>query len=219
MVEVSNNVLAGLLVVAILISLFGVVSMTMNIPIASFTGLAITSGKTNLTVQNNTCVQFQASWNLTDFGSGTPNTDPSPYLWITTETINTNGFRNGSESAGEGTLAYVMTIDNCGNAAINVSMNSTYNKSGFLGGNLSQAGFLAKAKANESNSCTGTLYGSWTDVNETGTGNLGSLRLCDNLLAADANDNLKIAYNLSIPNDVPSGTKSTTINLWAIGSS
>ncbi len=219
MVEVSNNVLAGLLIVAILISVFGVATMITETPI-TFTGLGTAgTGLTNLTLTGVACLQIGDSKNLTDFGSA-----PSPTVstvWLSTETNNTNGFNNGSEAAGAtGTLAYVMVLENCGSVKLNVSMNSTKNATTFMCGSQdcsSTPSFFAKAKQNETGSCNGVLYSNWANVNQSGAANnLGSLKLCDELLVSPSTNTIKVSYNLSIPINTFAEAKSATVNYYSI---
>ncbi len=206
--EVSNNVIAGLLIVAIVISVVGITSIMQ--PVKRITGAATHTGVTNLTVSGESC--WTLVQNVTDFGSGST-TENS--ITITTDTINSGGFNNGSESGGSGTLAYVMILENCANTVLNITMNASKNATGFIcgTGTCTNPAFKARATVNESGSCTnpGT---NWQDVNETAD----HVNLCGYLQTSENSDSIMIHYNLTIPSDTDPGTKTVTVNVWGVAS-
>ncbi len=229
MEDLSNKTLAGLLVIAIVVSLAGTfVSLDklgrLRLGIFS-TGLAVntpvTAGTASVTIEQ------EAVANLSDaaivFSQGVVMA-PSPYAFIDTNGNNTNW--NGADTQ-DG-----MEIVNDGNINLNVTVYAAKNSSEFLcegenflvtcGRNTTQKfvpNFSFWADANESNqslgdpdACTGFLKGNRTnnriELNES------EKIACENLSPTSGFDRFVLEFAINIPDDAQ-GTKNNTITIVA----
>lgn len=212
MVEVSNNVLAGLFLIALVVTVIGVASIY---TFPGFTGFATTqSGYANVTIGDEPSITLTQQ--VTNFGDGA--ISPGAITNISTEQENTNGFNNGSyyngtdfgsDVEGEG-FAYPMIIEADGNVAVSVTVASNITVNSFmncLGGTCDQPEHLGfKALDDEAGSCTGTLWDNnatadWWEVSTA------ARQICSQLDNDDGADTLQVHFKLSIPSDAQSGLK------------
>ena len=106
--DISNRTLATLVILAITISIIGILVSLSGVPImGGISGGA--TGITNLTIGNYTCIQFFTNstaynYSITDFGSG----------WTYPQNDNTTD---------DSPTPFV--LENCGNVGLNVSINAT----------------------------------------------------------------------------------------------
>jgi hypothetical protein len=212
MAEVSNKIIAGLLLLAIVISLFGIVTI-MNIPlVVVYTGGATGTGTTNLSITGAASITMLRD--LSDFGTGTP--DPSTGTTIANDQINTRGFYNGSH--GNGTdygigppYAYMHVIENNGNTVCNLTIKSSKTAAQFIGG--TNPSFKFRGFQNETNSCNGTLTTTYTEFSAADT----DYNLCVESTSGsgfryeDDSDTVQVSFKIFLPSDTPPGTKSVTI--------
>jgi len=221
MAEISNNLLAGLLIVAILVSVVGLANTLTLIPVIRYTGAATTgTGKTNVTIES--AVSIVLLRNETDFGAGYPNSNGILYIWSNNTAPNWDGqggsFNNGSEGNGTdyntGTHVYPFVVQNSGNdASTCIRIRSDKTASQFIGGVAQTPVFQFAGKQNESSawgaphdSCYGTLTEAWTDMSTS------YVTVCDTLNHTDSNDEIRIHFRLGIPEDA-AGAKTATVTV------
>ena len=209
MVEISNNILAGLLLVAVVLSAIGLLSM-MSVPIMQLTGAATSGqGLANVTVQSSYSVKMVR--NISNFGSGTIIEGSMRHLY--SNSTNAGGFYNGSEgngtNYGTGTYAYPFVVENDGNDDSTCIQVSGTVAGTFIGG--TSAVFEAAAKENETTSCSSGLVSAWTTVG-------GAQTMCQSLQMDLANDELRIHWHIGIPDDASPAEKTNTITVTALNS-
>jgi hypothetical protein len=221
MKEISNNLLAALLIAAIAISGFGVLTISNYITQqpTKIMGAATGTGKVNLSISE--AVEIVLLRNESLFGAGFPNIGGGGIVNIEsnkTDNCGTAGatcFYNGSEGNGTeygtGTHVYPFVARVEGNdesTCLRVEAAST--AASFIGGAAQTPTFKFGGKDNESISCYGTLTTAWSDVGISWT------TICDTTNHTDANDEVRIHWQLGIPTDA-AGTKSNTITVCAAG--
>lgn len=222
MAEISNNMIAALLVLAILVSGFGVLSMV------SFEGRRVTGGATsdigaaNVTISGAVAIELNSSrpgtYDEINFDTGTLG---GAQREITSESDNYGTFDDGWTGDGSGigscddteeNCAFPLVLINTGN--VNASINVTSDKAAatFIGTGASQ---YIRGRDHESGAC-GINYtsgaGTWQtlDTNE--------VEICYSMeysgSSQDAQDEIQIHLNLTIPSDAE-GTKQETITIGA----
>ncbi len=241
MAEISNNLIAGLLIVAILISIVGVVNTLTLVPVIRYTGAATTgTGKANVTIQSQVSITLLR--NETLFGSGYTNTNT--ILYIATNQTNPWGdrapggagsgyFNNGSEgngtNYGQGTeRAYPFVVENDGNDDTTcIKIYAAQTPAQWIGGSDQTPVFQFAGKNNESAwgstdcagtgfvpACTGTLTEKWTDVPTSAS----PATVCTALNSSQCTDELRIHFRIGLPSDTPEGGKQTTVTIQGTGS-
>jgi hypothetical protein len=207
MVEVSNNVLAGLFLIALVVTVIGVASIYTYSP--NLTGAATTgTGQANVTITGQ--VSLTMLQDITNFGDGTPASGTA--LNISTEEENTNGFNNGSYSNGtdfgtnaenEG-FANAMVIENDANQNIQVTITSNASATDFPGGTSQTPLFMYKVLQNESSSCTSLQdVGNWTNTDTSPT------TICSSMDEQPSSDTVQVHFLLQIPDDAIGGKIAT----------
>ena len=209
MVEISNNILAGLLLVAVVLSAFSLLSI-LTIPTQKLTGAATTgTGLANVTIQSSYSIKMVR--NISNFGSGTIINGQLRHLY--SNSTNDGGFYNGSEGNGTdygtGTYAYPFVVENDGNDDSTCVQVSGTAASSFRGGNSPV--FEVAAKENETTSCSSGLVSAWTTVG-------GAQTMCQSLQMEVANDELRMHWHIGIPDDATEGEKTNTITITALNS-
>ena len=220
MAEISNNLLAGLLVVAIVISASSVLIIS-NIGPITVTGRALEFGTANVTISGLAAIEMIR--NVTNFGTST--LGGAERIIHTQDADNWNTFYNGSEGNGtdygSGTHVYPFVVENIGN--VNVSINiSTDNEAGSGGSPWIGAGAGAyfKAKSNDSVGACSADYaggygeGSWISLNVSETAACSDL----NYLDTPDTDELRLHFRIQIPSDAV-GTKGEVVTIGALDSS
>jgi hypothetical protein len=229
---VSNNILAVLLVLAIIVSVLGIATISIYLPPPSLTGAVTAPGKVNLSITSG--VELVLLRNESLFGSGYPNILLGGLLYIATNqspsqncgTLGAACFNNGSEgngtNYGTGTYSYPFVARIGGNdpsTCLRIYAASSADE--FIGGVQPSAPvFQFAGKQNEStlvgspaDSCYGgTLNSTWGIVMKTPTWTT----VCDILNHTDSNDEVRIHWRLGIPEDAQ-GSKSNTITVCAAG--
>jgi len=224
MKDISNNLLAALLIVAIAISGFGILTISNYVTRqpAGIVGAAASTGKVNLTITE--AIELVLLRNESLFGAGFPNAGGGGLLVVTsnrTGNCGTGGatcFYNGSEGNGTdygtagGTHVYPFVAQIGGNdESTCLRVEATSDASGFIGGVTPSAPtFTFAGKNNESNSCYGTLTSAWTTVST------GWATVCNTVNHTDTNDEVRIHWQLGIPEDA-AGSKTDTITVCAAG--
>ena len=230
MEDLSNKTLAGLLVIAIVVSLAGTfVSLDKlgRLRLGLFaTGLAVNTPVTQGTAS--VTIEQEATANLSDatvtFSQGIV-AAPSPYAFLDTNGNTTNW--NGSATQ-DG-----MEVVNDGNVNLNVTVKASKNSSEFLcegenflvscGRNTTakfRPNFTFWADANESDgssgdpdACTGFLKGSRGDGGRLEL-NASEKLACENLSPTSGFDRFVLEFGINIPDDAH-GTKNNTITITA----
>jgi hypothetical protein len=228
MAEISNKTLAILMVGAIIVSLTGtlisinrVSKVSPYIPLGQqrqITGLALQdTGNVTVNIQGQTSLAVRRG---IDFGSITPNGTlniSSDYTLIG---------RGGTYDCSVVANCSGLELENDGNTALNVTMNSSSNATDLIGGTAPIWSFYV-ASGNGSNTgnatrpdggCTNIppMYNSnaWTTFQKNtnyiicnGTGSAG-------LWFNDTNDTITIEFNLTIPGDATTGAKVAYIGFY-----
>jgi hypothetical protein len=226
MAEVSNNVLAGLFLVAIVITVIGLVSLY-SYP--SLTGFASQqTGYANVTITGQASINLWST--VTDFGDGVPPSTAASVRNISTNQVNTGEFNNGSgnngtdwgtDAEGEG-FAYAMILYNDGNTDVNVTITSNESASDMMdcSGGTCEAPehFEFFVVENESGSVAGDLWGQnatadWWELSTSALPLVGQLQYTN-----DNQNSIQIHYRLSIPNDAGTGGKRAQITFDAVQS-
>ncbi len=226
MKEISNNLLAALLIVAIAISGFGILTISNYVTRqpAGIMGAATGTGKVNLTISE--AIEIQLLRNESLFGAGFPNSGGGGLLVITsnkTDNCGTGGatcFYNGSEGNGtnygtSSTYVYPFVARIGGNdESTCLRVEAASDASGFIGGATpSGPTFAFAGKNNETStvaSCYGTLANAWTAVST------GWTTVCNTVNHTDSNDEVRIHWQLGLPEDA-AGSKSDVITVCAAG--
>ncbi len=200
--DISNKMLAALLVTAIVVSIGGTYVVLQQAPVVTgmFTGTDA-NGTISFTSQGVLSIRLLDA--LTTFGNVTFNA-AGPCV------IDTLGVQTACTS----TLSNdVMVLENDGNVNANVVVNSTKDKDGNfpLG-----TGGGQKFKAVEANSddCAdaGTLATAYATL--PGAGGIRA-NVCSILNYTDGNDDLTIHYELTIGSDLAPGNYTENVTFWA----
>jgi len=208
-VEVSNKMLALLLLLAIVVSVAGTFVSLNRLSQTGVTGYAVSSdsGTAKVNVQSNTVLRFTV--NNMDFGTGYVNTtggytNCTMNINTTSSTINKVGCVNFN------TTGNAFLLQNAGTTFLNITINSTQNASTFIGGG-EQSGvyplYQYMIANNLPGSCAGTLSNTtWTNFI------LGAqINICTNLSYVTTNNTLAIGVQLEIPYDSNTGQQTATI--------
>lgn len=231
MAQISNNLLAGLLIVAIVVSIVGLANTLTVLPVLQYTGFA-TSGQGLANVSITSQVSITLLRNETLFGSGY--TNQNSILRLYTNSTNQWGdrnpagwFNNGSEGngtdygSGSGPYAYPFVVQNDGNDdSTCIKVYAAQTPQQWIGGTSQTPEFKMAGKNNESawgsTDCAGTGYPdacysglvqAWTDVGTIPT------TICTSLNSTDCTDELRIHFMVGLPSDTPEGIKTTTVTV------
>ncbi len=213
--EISNGIIAALLVLAIAVSAGNYFTATGPLG-ETFSGM-VTSGKTNVSVTSQASITFVQGWNETWFGQGTTNAGSS--LTIATNQQNSNSFYNGSYCndstfSGFGTgspRVLPMCIQNDGNdetTCVKIHSGGTPASWITCSGTCAQTP-NARIKTYENDtagvSCTNGLRSTWGQLNAT------DRWLCEQLNTTQV---IGVDVELTLPQNTDSETDlSTTITI------
>ena len=207
--EISNKTLAVIVVAAIVVTL-GSTALIMRMGSPVITGMAIEQAGTaqfNITA----VVSIDLTNTLVEFGAGV--TDGGVPAIINTGDAGTGSVTNGSWSAYSG-AGFV--VENDGNVAINVTVYSSNDADGFIGGTAAVNQYEWKTDETtddgsaETVTC-GSKIGSYTEVSTTANATM----FCSNLLFGSAADEVELDIQLTIPSDTPVGQKTSTLTFEA----
>ncbi len=212
MAELSNRTLAGLLVIAIVISVIGTLFSINKVgQLAAITGMATSdSAKANVTIQG--VVALNATNNIV-FGSGTLAEGGFRTINTHANNIATGGFHNCIDyNMSHGNNCTGIVIENTGNVNINVTVNASAAASSWIGGTGSTAQFNATAgnasSGTEQNGCTTSGQKGFANVTTLGT---TKSRVCSNLSFTDGADKVTFELFLSMGPDTTATTKTVTL--------
>jgi len=207
----TNNLLLIVAIIAVVVSIVGA-GITYNY-LASFrnrlTGFATETGIANLTVEENTAVNFTND--TVNWGSGMVSGGQDAAQFDTSNQSAEN-MTNGNWTGNH----YGLNIENIGNRNVTLEIKSEYNDSTFIGGS-SGGGPVFKIKINDSveqRSCIYNISNStWFNPNQSGDGEL----ICDYFDYTDGNDELRIDFYVVIPSDAFTGERTNTITATFVG--
>ena len=207
MVEISNNLIAGLLLVAIVISGYSVLTAMQweEVKITGFTAQG--GGTANVTIGG--VVDIVMIRNLTDFDSS--NLGGSDQQIETTASNGDNpltfddGTEGNSTNAGtcdntEGNCAFPFVVQNNGNVNVSININATQEAWNWIATGA-RAYVLGKSNESGATNYTGSAgfgEGSWIDLNVTSTA-----FVVDNLGPLDPRDSARIHIRLWLRSDTP----------------
>ena len=221
MANVSNSLIAALLIMTIVISTFGLLFIG-NFGGISITGQATGTGAANVTITG--AVAIELLKNFTHFNTSA--LDGAARI-ISTQADNYGTFEDGSEGNGtnvgtcvgtEATCAFPFVVRNIGNVNASINISAASQASTWIGAG---AAAQVKGKNNETNACgasfsglAGFGEGSWANLNTTET------VLCTDLDFRDSpnQDELRMHFQLTLPSDAVGG-KQVVVTVGAIDSS
>ena len=192
--EISNNILAILLVIAIVIGLIG-----FFIP-KKIVGKVTDTGALQVTVSELTAINFTDD--VINWGTGNVK-EGYTYCEMDTEGnmgSGCEGFTNQNNG---------FTIENIGNVDVILQLATGKNADELIGG--SNPLYQYKVVEAESGSCDGLYPSTYTNVNSTSPGDT----ICSAFYAEDRMDSVYIHVKVRIPSDAPPGTKSDTFTATA----
>ncbi|NIO20645.1 MAG: hypothetical protein GTN76_07875 [Candidatus Aenigmarchaeota archaeon] len=239
MAEISNNLLAGLLIVAIVVSIVGLANTITLIPVLQYTGFATSgTGKSNVTITSE--VSITLIRNETLFGSGYTNTATIHRIYSNEsnqwgDRNNAGFFNNGSEGNNtEGNCTYgksgnddsgncadPFVIENDGNdESTCIKLYAAATPQSWIGGSAQTPEFKMSGEQNESTwgstTCAGTGYpdscvGTLTEEwTDVGT---SATTICTQLNASQCTDEMRVHFMLGLPSDTSEGGKQTTVTV------
>ncbi len=198
--DISNRTLATLLVVAIVISIGGTYVVLQRTP--AITGLFTGTNATGtLTFEQQGVLSIKLNDAVASFGNVTSTANGVCQVF-TDGTSSVNCAQTVSNDN--------MELENDGNIAANVRVNSSYGVDSMTLGTGGNQYF--KATNNEASSCTGTLTSAFTTLPNF---NGAMAEVCTTLDFDDASDSLIIDYKLEIGTDLAPGNYSENITFWA----
>ena len=220
MVETSNNLIAALLVVAIVISGMGMLSILGSDggPLEGYVSGGV--GTANVTVTGEVGIIMLR--NTTNFGSDSLGAQARA---ITTDVDNAvfddgsegNGTDYGTCSDAEASCAFPWVVENAGNQNLTIGINMTAEASSWISPG---AGMYLKGQSNETEACnefTG-LYAkdaAWIPLNVSSTTN----NVCTNLgYDDDEGDEVRIHFQILLPSDTPPTTYGRILSVTAVAS-
>lgn len=215
MKEISNQTLAFLLVLAVVISLGGTfLSLKKLDQLTRGSGLigyatSSTLGAVNVSVSDTTQINFSAA-NIS-WGSGSVKPGQSNCT-LNTRTANSFG------CTGFNTVNSQLQIDNIGNNNVELNITFNKNKSAFIGGNSSLHKYMFKTSNGSTGGCLGQIsYDNvFYEVNSS-TGDVVNMNatVCTNLTYRPEAFQFNISINITIPFDAPVGQKDTLVTATA----
>jgi hypothetical protein len=187
MAEVSNTVLAALVVAALVVVIAGTVLHMNN----GLTGFATTgTGTVNLSINSTLAIQVNPSYNNINFGACTPRPAVS-YSCDTRDAANCTGNNalgncTGDDAAG----SQFIEVDNVGNVDANVSVSSECTAAQLIGGTSPAFTFTTSQ-------CNGTGVSAWTSLDSAAVA-------CHNV--SYKGGAMRLFANVTIPYDAVGGT-------------
>jgi hypothetical protein len=210
--ELSNKMLAWLVVASIVISLAGTMISLNRLNDNKLTGFAIQSndtGTASVSIGSMTLLRFTID--SVSFGSGAINAS----LGECNMTVNgsativqapTGGCIGFNTTVSPLTDAFI--LENAGTNNLNVTINVSKNATNFIGGTTKAPSFKYAISNSEPGSCIGGVLGAvsgWNEVVEN-----ASVTICNNLSWSPTNNTLRMGIFVSIPADA-SGSKTVTV--------
>lgn len=236
MVEISNNLIAGLLILAIVISGISTVTV-LNLRGPALAGFATTdTGAANISITGEVSIELLSNRTETNFGSGTLG---GANRELTTNQNNYGTFDDGSEgndtAGGAATnygtcqldpddCAFPLIVRNTGNQNVSINISSNKNASSggtpFIGGTGAEQYF--RGRENEKGACgynfttadsTHDWYPTWVELTDM------EKVFCEQFefsgSGGDDQDEIRVHMNLTVPSDA-TGTKSMLVYLKAV---
>lgn len=223
MAEISNNLIAGLLIVAIVISGLGMLAFV-NIPPITLTGAATETGYANLSISG--LVSITMVRNASDFGNGTlagadqlihTQQDNAPTTFDDGSEGNDTHYGSCASPSDEDNCVYPFVVENSGNVNVSINLSADNEASTWI---KSGAAAQFKGKNNVSDACGASFgpgfgEGSWTDLNTTETVACSDLRFEE---SPTRYDQIRIHFRLGVPSDT-TGSRTSTITIGAVDAS
>ncbi|MDD9952894.1 MAG: hypothetical protein OXR66_00995 [Candidatus Woesearchaeota archaeon] len=211
MEELSNRVIAVLLVVSMVVSCFGIFATFTGSP----TGFALVdTGKTNFSISTALSITFENA--LVPFGSGYVNGSYTSCSMGTNNSPPNRSANSGCVDFNGSVHEANLTITNDGNLVANVSLNFTGDADSFIGGTggLNSYQYEVSNVSGEA-SCTtlgnGSSFREVADYDVNGT----NARVCTGLDYPDGQDTIQVGVWIQVPEDATSGEHASTITAIA----
>ena len=227
--EVSNKTILALLVVALVVTVVGTLVSVSKLGALGGTYSVLTGMQGSGSDTGTTAIEVAGSADLividkvVNFSSGyVDTTSPctSGDSWYASDGEAANCWLTAAGSAAPAITDY-QVVENNGTTIINVSIKMTESAEAFMcEGSCasSTAAVYFKPMVNETGSCSSGIVGQDAYAQlASDSAAVGEVLLCTDLLSADDNDDIRIAFNLSIPSDIPYGPHETTITYTGVG--
>lgn len=210
MEEVSNRTLAGLLVVAMVISLtgtfFSLSKLDMLQQDGTITGFALNPNATaTLNIDDLTSIEFLV--NSVNWGTGTVNSSNNLFCNLTTSNMSSATNLSTSCVGFVSTPPGFLVLNNDGNRHVSVTLAANETPSTWLGD--SSGRLYYEVYNNQTSACTGTrLLTADNSLTTTPTS------ICTNLTFTNGQDTLNIPLKVRVPYNISTGQK--TVRLTAV---
>jgi hypothetical protein len=202
----SEKILVVVAIVAVVVSLlatgftyFSVVDLASKI-----TGFAGSTGSANLTVESSLSVNFTT--HNVSFGSGRVDSGS------TAASLSTDG--SGNVVGGNWTATTGLIFENIGNVNVTLNLSGAQTAAAFIGG--TNPAYRYNVSQSEANSCSNTsggttvAHGVYRDVDTT-----VNYTFCDPFVFHATSDELRIDFNITIPEDSSTGALGDVITATA----
>lgn len=188
MAEISNTVLAVLVVAALVVVVAGTV-INLN---GGITGFATEgSGNVTLTINSTLAIEVNAGNTIIDFGVCNPRAGSS-YWCSSNDSVACTGANNDQGNCtGDTTTPQYIQVDNVGNVDADVTLQSSCTAAQLIGGTSPAFEYVTTH-------CNGTAVGSWASI----TGGAGQAG-CSNL--SYEGGAMRFYANVTIPNNAAPG--------------
>lgn len=237
MKDVSNKTIVSLLVVALIITIAGTIVSVDKLSwvgdkYSQLTGAVAGTGTTELTLSGTLSIKIQDG-NLS-FGSGYYNAScPGGNAYATFTTNGTSVAAGVKQGTNITYVCWLNTsgvqplntpydahhIENNGTTAINLTLTASgasaeeFLCEGICGSNV--AAVYTKFSQQEGITCSGGANQSWVNVLSSGANTSATYDLCTTMEFGDANDEILVDFNITLPSDAPSGLKILTVTYTA----
>lgn len=203
---ISNNSLAALVLLAIVVSVAGTwVALTKGPSWLSLTGMQQANGTAQFNLTTYGSLRFDVA--SVDWGSGRVNTTN-----LNTECVldTVSASINSTKCVDFSAVTQGLVLENNGNQNLSVTLNASKTVAAFIGG--TSPSFKWNITNNETGSC-GTIGVTWDDI--YGDSSTADPQICDSMDFINEKDSLLINLKVSIPYDATAGNK--TVKLVATG--
>jgi len=235
--EISNNVLAALVIVALIVSIVGTITTIEQMSRVRITGYQAQQVPGIANVSIAAVYELTAIQNVTDFGVLSPSSNlPGDYIVFVTDDNDCPEDIQGSWeiekgcNSGGGTVtvstansqswegyptglryAADMSIENSANTDIQVRVSASTSPSSWIGGTNPEFQVKGTDNDQEPGACTSGLL---TTFNDLGT---SQVTLCNRLSWQDSgSDMMNVSFRIKIPQDAPAEHKEVILTFYAL---
>ena len=207
----SNKILIAAAVISVFVALIAVVITYFSVVnlVGKISGYATATGQANLTIESSAAINFTT--NSVDWGSGRVS---GGYTSASLTTFETNNVTGGNWTL---TTAGGLRVENIGNVNLTLNITVGKNASNFIGG--TNPAYEINVSASEANSClnaTGGADGMTFTLGEFYNANTSNtIMYCDIFRFETGNDEIRIDFNLTVPENSLTGALGDVITATA----